>query len=182
MNTKNIIASLALAAGSAVAFAGPVLSVNKTTTEETSFQDVYTFTLSGSQTVSTRIETRSSWNCGLPCLDLSISSVTFSNGQFSYVFDPANDGTQLLLTEFGQKTVHNGKGSYEVYFGSYTLDPLLLGPGQWTMTIAGDDLNNKNNGSYAATLNVPEPQSLALSLTALAGLAFAARRQRRPAR
>lgn len=172
---KTALVSLALALTGTLAAAGPV-TFGAQNSDEGGFTGTFHFTLAGDQAFNGLIQTVSALKD-----DVTITSVVLSKGGTSYTFDSAADGTQLIWGGSSLSTYEIKGEEMEEWTSSYSLTPFLLSAGEWQLTINGFDADNKNVGSYSATLEgsaVPEPQSLALALGALGAMAVAARRKR----
>jgi len=65
----------------------------------------------------------------------------------------------------------------------WSLAPVLLSAGTWELRVSGDVLGGKHGAAYSGRLqtgnSVPEPQTLALSLVALAAMAGLKRRRQK---
>lgn len=65
----------------------------------------------------------------------------------------------------------------------WSLAPVLLSAGTWELRVSGDVLGGKHGAAYSGQLqagnSVPEPQTLALSLVAIAAMAGLSRRRQK---
>lgn len=110
--------------------------------------------------------------------DLTIESVTLTNGLQTFVFDGIPDAdTFASVTNTTQKI-----GAVKEWDATYMLSPVLLEAGTWTITVKGHDTNTKSISSFNFSLtsggSVPEPAGLALAALLPAGLALLSRRRR----
>lgn len=114
--------------------------------------------------------------------DVSITSVVLSNGVTSFVFDSEPDSTSFISAVGGEiQTTEIKKNKVlpvTLYETDISFSPVFLTKGSWTITVNGVDANDKVAGSYKLTANdVPEPQTLALVMLGLAGVAAVARKR-----
>ncbi|MET0321826.1 MAG: FxDxF family PEP-CTERM protein [Duganella sp.] len=128
------------------------------------------------------------WTAGFNNVPVNDSTGTFTD---IFTFTPALTGSALgsaavvniALTGFGEiagfSASLNGNFFTSSGNGFYTLDPVLLGPGQLVLTITGEVTGA--GGSYGGNLNVltvPEPETYGMMLGGLGLLGYMARRRK----
>lgn len=163
---------LALAGMATQAVAGPVLSLDPVGgfqnlgVKEGRFTDIFQFHVDGS----------SSWGGSL----LTPASAALDIDSAFLVKLGANglpDLSSKLL--FSELTAVNWE-EQDVGSEQWALSSVLLSSGDWQLHVAGEGLS-KRFGSYSGSLRtaaVPEPQTLALSLLAIAAMAGVARKRK----
>ncbi|MET0520249.1 MAG: PEP-CTERM sorting domain-containing protein, partial [Burkholderiaceae bacterium] len=173
MKIKAFFALLTLGLSATVATAGPV-TASASGLNTLGFSSTSSFVLAADQLFSGVVTATTALQG-----DLSIGSLTLSNGSVSYVFD-GNDDPYKFLSVGTVKTTELVKGfSVDKWVTSYQLSDVLLSAGTWSMTVVGNDAPNKYTGSFNVQLNaVPEPQSLALALIGVVAVGAATRRRR----
>lgn len=113
--------------------------------------------------------------------DLLIQRVVLSQGLQEFVFeaDRLQHVADRCLNLFEQTC---GPDDFKNWYRDYQLADVQLGAGAWTLTVVGEDGDNKLWTEYslkAQAQSVPEPWSLALVLGALAPALVLRRRQAR---
>jgi hypothetical protein len=171
--------SLAFAAGSAMA-APVALSFQQTDADGYAadlfsgapgdFSDFHNFVLSGDVALSGQIKA--------VIVDAGPSATTpYLDIQSAYL-KSVTSGQRIDLVQTVGFDWANGFSGTEVW----TLSPVLLTAGEWTLYVSGVGINDKGADGYDATFNdiageLPEPAALALVATALAALALSRRRR-----
>lgn len=170
--------SLAFAAGAATAAPVPI-SFQQTDADGyaadlfsgagTSFADAHSFTLANAATLSGDI--KATIVDGAPG-----ATTAYLDIQSAYLQSSSGQRIDLVQT-VGFDWAHGFSGN-EVW----TLSPVLLSAGDWTLFIAGVGINDKGSDGYDAVLTtvageLPEPAALALVAAALAALGLSRRRR-----
>lgn len=127
----------------------------------TDFDDVYTLNL-GSNTWVQGLLTTSALLGGDPAVD--IQSVTLHRV-----------GSNIAWTETIAIDWDIALGGVE----KYTLTPHLLSAGQWQLEVTGVSYADKTGNGYSASVELPEPGSIALAALALTGAGLASARRRK---
>lgn len=107
-----------------------------------------------------------------PNFDLGFESLVLRHGSGA-------SQTLLLAAPVLGEGRQGGVRGFNTITQSYTLAPLTLDAGDWTLTLAGRDSDSKQASGFslsAAANEVPLPGSLVLALAAFGGLALTRRR------
>lgn len=127
----------------------------------TDFDDVYTLNLGGNTWVHGLLTT-SALLGGDPAVD--IQSVTLRR-----------IGSDIGWTETVAIDWDIALGGVE----QWALTPRLLGAGQWQLEVTGVSYADKTGNGYSASVELPEPGSVALAALALVGAGLASARRRK---
>ncbi|MEO6280962.1 FxDxF family PEP-CTERM protein [Roseateles sp.] len=127
----------------------------------TDFDDVYALNLSSNTWVSGLLTTGAQLG-GLPGID--IQSVTLRR------LGAGLDWTEILAINWDV-----ADGGIE----KWALTPVQLAAGQWQLEVKGVSYADKTGNGYSASVELPEPASVALAALALAGAGLASARRRK---
>lgn len=169
-----------LALGAAGAMAGPMTL----TTTPLTLPTTGAFTFHSTLHLDSRQEVRlqlQGWSAN--ATDLQIAQLRLTNGAQTLVFDAVADGTALGAPALSQSTMGAGRGAFTAYLQDFSLGPVVLDAGDWSVDVLGTDDHVKFASglrlSAQAGAVVPEPAGFALALTALGGALLARRRRAR---
>lgn len=127
----------------------------------TDFDDIYTLNL-GNDTWVSGLLTTSAQLAGLPGID--VQSVTLRR------LGTGVDWAQTVAIDWDV-----ADGGIE----KWALTPVQLAAGQWQLEVKGVSYADKTGNGYSASVELPEPASLALAALALAGAGLASARRRK---
>lgn len=164
---KALLATAAIVLATS-ASAGTVVVSNTTHKDPTGFgtaftdEHVFSFTLDQDTWFSGLLNTKGALG-GTPAVD--IQSVRLSNLTTGEVLD----WSELIAVSWS---------AVRVGLEQWALSPRQLSAGTWDLSVSGVSYSNKQGNGFSATLELPEPGSVALAAVAVLGALVSSRRRK----